>query len=139
MRRVVCDVGVIISGLLSAEGPPGRLLDRWRDGVFDLIVSSLWLAELARVLERPKISRYLEPGDAEDLLAAIRLQAEWVDDPPTQPGLTPDPGDDYLVSLARAAGADYLVSGDAHLTGLKDPEPLVLTPRAFEELFGSAT
>ena len=138
MRRVVCDVGVIISGLLSAEGPPGWLLDRWRDGVFDLIVSPLWLAELARVLERPKISRYLEPGDPEELLNAIRLQAEWADDPPAQPGLTPDPGDDYLVSLAWAAGADYLVSGDAHLTGLEDAEPPVLTPRQFHELLGPA-
>lgn len=138
MRRVVCDVGVVISGLLSAEGPPGRLLDRWGDGVFDLIVSPLWLAELARVLQRPKISRYLEPGEAEELLAAIRLQAEQLEDPPTQPGLTPDPGDDYLVLLARAAGADFLVSGDAHLTGLPDAEPPVLTPRRFDELLGPA-
>jgi putative PIN family toxin of toxin-antitoxin system len=126
MRRVVCDVGVVISGLLSADGPPGRLLDRWRDGVFDLIVSPLWLAELARVLERPKIARYLGPGEAGELLAAIRLQAELVEDPPAQRGLTADPGDDYLVSLARAAGADLLVSGDAHLTGLDDAEPPVL-------------
>ena len=58
MRRVVCDVGVVISGLLSAGGPPGRLLDHWRDGRFDLIVSPLWLAESARVLERRKIARY---------------------------------------------------------------------------------
>ena len=136
MRRVICDVGVIISGLLSAAGPPGRLLDRWRDGVFDLIVSPLWLAELARVLERPKISRFLEPGDADELLAAIRLQAELADDPPAQPGLTPDPGDDYLVSLARATGADFLVSGDAHLTGLPDADPPVLTPRRFDDLLG---
>jgi len=136
MRRVVCDVGVIISGLLSADGPPGRLLDRWRDGVFDLIVSPLWLAELARVLERPKISRYLEPGDAEELLAAIRLQAEFADDPPAQPALTPDPGDDYLVSLGRAAGADFLVSGDAHLTGLPDANPPVLTRRQFVDILG---
>jgi uncharacterized protein len=136
MRRVVCDVGVVISGLLSAEGPPGRLLDRWRDGVFDLVVPPLWLAELARVLERPKISRYLEPGDAEEFLAAIRLQAELVDDPQAQPGLTRDPGDDYLVALARAADADFLISGDAHLTGLPDAEPPVLTPREFDELLG---
>jgi putative PIN family toxin of toxin-antitoxin system len=139
MRRVVFDVGVIISGLLSAEGPPGRLLDQWRDdGAFDLIVSPLWLAELASVLERPKISRYLEPGDAEELLASIRLQAELADDGPAQPGLTPDPGDDYLVSLARAAGAGFLISGDAHLTGLEDAAPPVLTPRQFEELLGPA-
>ena len=136
MRRVVCDVGVVISGLLSAAGPPGRLLDRWCDGTFDLIVSPLWLDELAGVMARPRISRYLEPGEANEFLAAIRLQAELADDPPAQPGLTPDPGDDYLVSLARASDTDFLVSGDAHLTGLPDAEPPVLTPREFEELLG---
>ena len=136
MRRVVCDVGVVVSGLLSAEGLPGRLLDRWRDGVFDLIVSPLWLAELERVLARPKISRYLGAGDATELLAAIRLQAEWADDPPAEIRLTPDRGDDYLVALARATCADYLISGDAHLTGLADPRPPVLTPPEFDELVG---
>ena len=136
MRRVVCDVGVIISGLLSGGGPPGRLLDRWRDGVFDLIASPLWLAELEHVLERPKIARYLEPGEAAAVLAAVRLQAEWAEDPPTQTALTPDPGDDYLVSLAQATDADYLVSGDAHVTGLENARPPVLTPRQFEELLG---
>ena len=57
--------------------------------------------------------------------------APLIKDPPEVSGLTPDPGDDYLVSLARAAGVDCLVSGDPHLTGLADPRPPVLTPRAF--------
>ena len=86
MRRVVCDVGVVVSGLLSAAGPPGRILDRWRDGEFDLIVSPLSLDELARVLERPKVARYLHPGEADDLLAAVRLQADLHADPPAEPG-----------------------------------------------------
>ena len=129
MRRVVCYVGVVVSGPLSAEGPPGRLLDGWRDGVFDLIVLSLWLDELERVLVRAKISRYLEPGDAQELVAALRLQAELVAHPPAQPALTPDPGDDYLVSL---------VSGNSHLTGLRDREPPLLTPCQFEGVLGLA-
>jgi len=134
MRRVVVDVGVVVSGLLAADGPPGRLLDAWRDGAFDLIVSPLWLAELERVLARPKIRRFVGPDDAAELGAAFVLQAEFVDDPPPQAGLTPDPGDDYLVALARAARADHLVSGDAHLTNLRSPDPPVLTPRSFLEL-----
>src|SRR3954451_18058235 len=134
MRRVVCDVGVVVSGLLSAAGPPGRIFDRWRDGEFDLIVSPLWLDELARVLQRPKLARYLGSGEASELLAAIRLQADLLDDPAAEPGLTPDPGDDYLVSLARAATADVLVSDEKHLTTLPDPRPQVLTPREFEDL-----
>jgi predicted nucleic acid-binding protein len=48
------------------------------------------------------------------------------------PKLLADPDDDYLVALARAGGADYLVTGDQHLTGLQDPRSPVLTPR---ELF----
>lgn len=134
MRRIVCDVGVVISGLLSAGGPPGQLLDQWRDGAFDLIVSPLWLAELERVLARPKIRRYVDPEAASELSAAIQLQAELATDPPPEKGLTADPGDDYLVTLARATNADYLVSGDSHLTSLHSPDPPVLTPRAFLEL-----
>ncbi len=134
MRRVVCDVGVVISGLLSADGAPGRLLDHWREGAFDLIVSPLWLDELERVLGRPRIARYLEAGDAEELTAALRLQAELVDDPPAQPGLTPDPGDDYLVALARATAADLLVSGDRHFTGIVEADPPIITPRALVDL-----
>ena len=36
--------------------------------------------------------------------------------------------------LARAAQADYLVSGDRHLLDHTDPDPPVLTPRQFLEL-----
>lgn len=45
--------------------------------------------------------------------------------------LTPDRKDDYLVALARASGAHFLVSGDTHLTDLKNPSPTVLSPREF--------
>ena len=133
MQRVVCDVGVVISGLLAAHGPPARVLDQWRDGVFDLIVSPLWIAELDRVVARPKIGRYVEPIDAAELRDAIVREAVIVADPPAQPGLTPDPGDDYLVGLARAAAADCIVSGDHHLLDLAAATPPVVTPRAFLE------
>jgi uncharacterized protein len=56
-----------------------------------------------------------------------------VEDPPADPGLTPDPGDDYLVALARAAGARCIVSGDAHLRQLADAVPPVISPREFIE------
>jgi hypothetical protein len=29
-------------------------------------------------------------------------------------GLTPEPGDDYIVALARRAGAHFIVFGDQH-------------------------
>jgi hypothetical protein len=51
--------------------------------------------------------------------------------------LSPDPDDDYLLALAQATSTDYLISGDAHLTGLANPQPPVLTPRAFLDLLSS--
>jgi uncharacterized protein len=67
------------------------------------------------------------------LLSGSIEDAVLVGDPPLRPGLTTDPGDDYLVALAREADAQCIVSGDAHLTQLVDPSPPVLTPRAFLE------
>jgi predicted nucleic acid-binding protein len=52
---------------------------------------------------------------------------------PVKPGLSPDPDDDYLIALARIAKADYLVSGDRHLTAISNPIPPVLTPREFRD------
>lgn len=124
-------MGVVISGLLSATGPPATVLDAWRDGLVDLVISPMWLAEFDRVVARPRIAKYVTANDAAVLRAALLRQSVVLEDPPALHGVTPDPGDDYLVALARAAAADALVSGDRHLTELENPHPPVLTPRRF--------
>jgi len=131
MLREVVDPGVLVAALISPRGTPAQLLLRWRDGEFDVVVSSALLDELERVLKRPKFSRYVTPAEAAAYWRMLREAGVMYEDPLPQPGLTPDPGDDYLVALSRAAGAAVLVSGDAHLTELTDPEPPVLTPREF--------
>lgn len=130
MLRAVLDVGVLVAALLSRDGAPALVLDRWRDGDFDLVVSPALLGELDRVLARPKFRAYLTEAEAAAYGAALARQAVVVDDPPAEAGLTPDPGDDYLVALARAAGAEALVSGDSHLAAF------AVTPRAFLEQLG---
>ena len=45
--------------------------------------------------------------------------------------------DDYLIALARATHADYVVSGDRHLLDLDETVPPVLTPRQFLDLLGA--
>jgi uncharacterized protein len=132
--RTVLDPGVLVSALLVADGPPGRILDRWRQGELELVVSDTLLAELEEVLLRPRFASRVDERDARAYLAGIRRAALLFDDPPAETGLTPDPGDDYPVALARAAEADLIVSGDAHLTGLANTTPPVLTPRAFADM-----
>ncbi len=116
MVRAVLDANVLVAGAISGRGAPAEALHRWRSGEFDLIVSGSLLAELVRVLGYAKIASRLEPGEAELFVAGLRDHGVWVADPPSGERLVPDdPGDDYLVALARVANAHVLVSGDSHL------------------------
>lgn len=134
MLRVVLDPNVLISALISSAGAPRLLLRRWIAGTFEVLVSERLLGELTDTLLRPKIRRYSTPEEAMSFVVLLRLVGTMRPDPPLEAGLTPDPEDDYLVSLARSAQATCIVSGDAHLTDLPNPEPPVFTPRQFLEV-----
>ena len=128
------DSNVLISARLEPRGPSASLLRAWAEEKFELIVSPQLLDELADVLGRGRLRRWLTEHEARVFVASLRNDAIVVDDPPAQPGITPDPDDDFVISLADAAGGGYLVSGDRHLTELVDPDPPVLTPREFLKL-----
>jgi putative PIN family toxin of toxin-antitoxin system len=131
--RVVLDPGVLIAAVISKRGAPAELLDRWRDGEFDVVVSPNLLDELEDVLLRPKFSAFASAGEVRAYVEALEASGVAFDDPVDPPAVTSDPGDDYLVALALAAGADAIVSGDRHLAELAAPPVLVLRPRALLE------
>ena len=117
--------------MITSDGRPARVIDCWKDGDYDLVASPRWLSELDDVVKRPKLTATIDPEDVARLRSLIVHEATIFDDPPARPGLTPDPKDDYLVALARAARCDLLVAGDRHLLGLADPSPPVFAPQAF--------
>lgn len=132
--RAVIDPGVLVSAALSPAGTPARIVEVWKGGGFELVVSEALLGELETVLLRPKFRRYLTEAEALEYVGRFGRLAKVATDPEVVPRITPDPRDDYLVALARCSRADFLVSGDPHLTGLEDPRPPVLSPRAYLEL-----
>jgi len=127
--RVVADPSVLVSAVLTRHRPPAALLDRWRDGEFDLVVSPALLTELEDVLLRAKFLARISEDDVHGYVDALSADGLMFSDPDEPDRVTPDPDDDYIVALAVAAGADLIVSGDAHLTGLVHPPIPVLTPR----------
>jgi uncharacterized protein len=138
LKRFVFDPGVLISALISSQGAPAEALDRWREGEFDLVVSPALLDELRRVLLRRKVRRYATEEDVRMFVIALGQEAVAVDDPPpSSQRLTRDPDDDYLVLLARAAGAEAIVSGDPDLTTVT-LDPPVVTPAEFLRLLASS-
>ena len=128
------DPNVLVSAAISPAGPPRQILNAWIDERFELIASPALIDELADVLARPKFRRFITGAVATEFIDGLVTDAVIVADPPELPGVSPDPDDDYLVALARAAGADYLVSGDGHLLDLTDPDPPALSPRQFLDL-----
>jgi len=135
--RAVLDPNVLVSAAISPNGPPRQILTAWTDERFELIISPAVLDELADVLARPKLQRFITAVLAVAFIDGLAANAVIVQDPPEPPDLSPDPDDDYLIALARTASADYLVSGDRHLLDLTDPDPPVLTPRQFLDVLGS--
>ena len=133
LPRILADTNVLISALISPQGSPGRLLAMFRDGVFELLGSPKLLNELIGVLMRPKFRTYVTPVEARRYAVWLRHAASLVHDPEDVPTASPDPGDDFLIAVARAARATYLVSGDRHLIDLEEADPPVLTPAALLE------
>jgi hypothetical protein len=136
--RVVADANVLVSAALarSPEAPSVMALDAALDGRLELVTSPKLLAEVANVLGRTRLRRYLSTDEAirfVDDLAALTVQLNDPAEP--HPAVCRDPRDDYLVALAHASGAQALVTGDLDLLAI-DPNELeieILTPRLLVE------
>jgi uncharacterized protein len=134
--RAVLDTNVLVSALISPGGPSAALLLELRAGAFELVASPTLLAEVREVLGREKSRRYVTEAEAIAYVEFIGHESTILDDPtPSGRPLSADPDDEYLVDLARAAAADVLVSGDAHLLDLRDRLP-VMTPARFLATLG---
>ncbi len=128
--RAVIDNNVLLSALLWG-GTPHALLEHVRNGTVTLISSPALLAELARVLDRPKFDGILLRTNTsrEKTLTEVRLLAEVIDPQPLAQPVCRDKDDDAVLALAIAAQADIVVSGDGDLLCLVSFEGIpILTP-----------
>lgn len=95
----------------SHASGPAELLTLWRNGRFTLLTAGLQLDELARVTRYPKLRRRLNAALAGRLVNELRDLATIVD-PLLPVDVSPDPYDNYLLSIAVGGVADVLVTGD---------------------------
>ncbi|GAN97876.1 putative toxin-antitoxin system toxin component, PIN family [Komagataeibacter europaeus] len=109
--RLVIDTNLLISALLSEKSLPAHLLGLWRAGQFDLLTSTEQLDELRRVTRYPKIRSRLPPTLAGRLVNEVRDLAVLIVNLPAV-AASPDPDDDYLLAMASAGKADFLLTGD---------------------------
>lgn len=127
-RRAVLDTNVIVSGL-GWPGAPAAILDAALDGRLVLVSSPPLLAELRRVLGYPKLAKVIEEGTR---LADLIEASSVVVLPAHVFAVVADESDNRVLEAAAQGAADYIVSGDAHLLGLRSFQGIpVMAPAEF--------
>ena len=127
--RIVLDTNVLVSGLLSPHGPPGRIVDLFLDGTVTLLVDDRIVIEYREVLARPRFR--FDPADADAVLSFIDVAGERVAARHLS-ATVPDPYDLPFLEVAHAGRADALVTGNAkHFRGATAVGVRVLSPAAF--------
>jgi len=128
----VFDTNVIVSGLLSAHGPPGRIVEWLRQGFVHAVVDDRVVAEYRDVLRRPRFGFPVIEVDI--VLDRILFFAIWPDIPPEclSDGVLPDPDDRPFAECATMAACPLVTGNIRHF-----PEDVirqsVLTPAQFVE------
>lgn len=142
MIKVVLDTNELVSAVIKSGGLPDQIVQAWRDGKFEMVLSPAMLAELAKVLRYPRLRKLHGWTDAQvdELVDRLRAAATVVAGDVEVSVVADDPDDNVILACALEVGADYVVSGDAHLLNLKTYRGIrVVTAREFTILLGLTT
>lgn len=110
--RIVLDTNVFVSAVFFG-GVPGQILEAWRDGRLQLVLSAGILDEYQRVGQA--LSAQYAGVDLEPILALLTVEAEIIEAPALLVPVSADPEDDKFFACASAAGVAVIVSGDKDL------------------------
>lgn len=130
--RVVLDTNVLLSALISPHGPPDAIYRAWRAARFEIVTSVVQLDELRRASRYPKFKTVLQPHRVGAMVNNLQ-RAKVLQQLPSDIEAD-DPFDAFLLAMAAAGNADYLVTGD-HRAGLLQRGSIgrarIITPAAF--------
>ena len=125
----VLDTNVLVSGLLSPHGPPGRLIDAIFSGHLRLALDDRIEGEYLEVLSRPKFR--IAAAERTAILAEIRLHEYPATAPFPLSAKLPDAADRMFLEVAAATAEKVLVTGNTRHFPTRTLGPVtVLTPRA---------
>lgn len=127
--RLVIDTNVFISGVFFS-GPPYEILDGWRRGRIEMIVSPEIVDEYRRVGH--KLATEFPGVELEPLAELVTLRATSVDALPLKEQVCSDPNDDKFLACAIASRTKTICSGDNALLRVSGYKGItILKPKDF--------
>lgn len=128
--RFVVDTNVVVSALLLRDSVPRQAFDKAL-GQGTVLLSLPVIFELADVLSRKKLNRYLLAEERMSFLVSLLKEAELAQVSEIITACR-DAKDDKFLELAVSGRASCIVSGDADLLALSPFRGIpILTPREF--------
>jgi putative PIN family toxin of toxin-antitoxin system len=134
--KLVVDTNVLVSGLIRAAGPPGRVVDLIRVGILTPVVDDRILAEYRDVLRRTDLLKYFSPQDSEAIIdfvehASHRTAARVIIHD------LPDVGDVPFLEAALAEEVPLVTGNLKHFPEDRRRGCLVVDPAEFLRLYFS--
>lgn len=132
LARAVIDTDVLVTAICGpASSDSAQILDEFRVGAFEIVSSPRLVAELEAVLRRPAFERQLNRERARDVLDSLVPTMLMVADVYDPPRATPDRNADFLVAVARAGEAQFIVTGHETLASSWVRELTIAQPGEF--------
>lgn len=114
MMRAVLDSHVLLAVLISPHGAADALYRAWRAGHFEIVTSVAQLDEVRRASRHPKFQAVLQMHKVNVMLDNFQ-RATVLECLPAASGS----GETYLLEMARAGDAEYLVAGTRQAVSLQ--------------------
>lgn len=136
MIRVVIDANQFVSALLKPESNPADVLHLVREEKIQLVISSDIVNEIRAVLLYPRImKRHRRTSEQIELFLKKLLKTAVVTHSKARLDVVKDdPSDNKYLECAVEGRADYIISGDSHLTDLRSFRGItIVTPAQFLE------
>jgi len=129
LTKVMLDSNFLISAVVLG-GKPREVLEAAIKGKIQLVLTKEIIEETKGVLEGKK---FQFPREITDLIIReLGALAEIVKPEERLAVIEKDPEDNRVLECAQESQADYIVSGDVHLLGIKEFEGTkILTPGEF--------
>jgi hypothetical protein len=137
MIRVVLDANVLVSAYLNVSGKPAKIFSLSRENRIEICLSPQIISEITGTLLKPRLVKIHKGNQREVLIFAEALSGIAT----ITPGLIEvdaveaDPDDNKILACAIEAHADFIISGDHHLTDLKEYKNIrIINPDTFLKL-----
>lgn len=134
MLKVVLDTNVLVSAYLVPGGKPARILSLARQGKLTICLSPPILSEVKQTLLRPKLQKIHKATakEIERFLKALTSVVVMTAGTEEIDAVKDDPDDNKILACALEGEANFIVSGDHHLTDMKVFQNIpIVNPDAF--------